>query len=254
MSVDQFRVDGKVAVVTGAASGIGQASAIALSDAGARLVLADRDEENLQKTLKMVGEAMVVPTDVSKRADVEAVVDAAVAHYGRLDVMANVAGIMGAGGPIPSIEEAILDRVLAVNLKGVFFGVQAALRVMGEQHSGSIINMASAAIDAPAANLAVYSMAKAGVAMLTRVAAVEGGPMGVRVNCVAPGFVITPMTQRGTDEQMAAVTAGMRKRSALGAVGDPADIANAVLYLASDASGYMIGQTLRPNGGTIMPA
>src|SRR5581483_10471443 len=248
MSVDQFRVDGKVAVVTGAASGIGQASAIALSDAGARLVLADRDEENLQKTLKMVGEAMVVPTDVSKRADVEAVVDAAVAHYGRLDVMANVAGIMGAGGPIPSIEEAILDRVLAVNLKGVFFGVQAALRVMGEQHSGSIINMASAA------NLAVYSMAKAGVAMLTRVAAVEGGPMGVRVNCVAPGFVITPMTQRGTDEQMAAVTAGMRKRSALGAVGDPADIANAVLYLASDASGYMTGQTLRPNGGTIMPA
>jgi NAD(P)-dependent dehydrogenase (short-subunit alcohol dehydrogenase family) len=254
VGVDQFRVDGKVAVVTGAASGIGQASAIALSDAGARLVLADRDEDNLQKTLKMVDEAMVVPTDVSKRADVEAVVDAAVAHYGRLDVMANVAGIMGAGGPIPSIEEGVLDRVLAVNLKGVFFGVQAALRVMGEQQSGSIINMASAAIDAPAANLAVYSMAKAGVAMLTRVAAVEGGPMGVRVNCVAPGFVVTPMTQRGTEEQMAAVEAGMRKRSALGAVGDPTDIANAVLYLASDASGYMTGQTLRPNGGTIMPA
>jgi NAD(P)-dependent dehydrogenase (short-subunit alcohol dehydrogenase family) len=168
--------------------------------------------------------------------------------------MANVAGIMGAGGPIPSIEEGVLDRVLAVNLKGVFFGVQAALRVMGEQRAGSIINMASAAIDAPAPNLAVYSMAKAGVAMLTRVAAVEGGPMGVRVNCVAPGFVVTPMTQRGTEEQMAAVEAGMRKRSALGAVGDPADIANAVLYLASDASGYMTGQTLRPNGGTIMPA
>jgi len=252
--VDQFRVDGKVAVVTGAASGIGQASAVALSDAGARLVLADRDEDNLQKTLKMVNEAMVVPTDVSKRADVEAAVDAAVAHYGRVDVMANVAGIMGAGGPIPSIEEGVLDRVLAVNLKGVFFGVQAALRVMGEKHSGSIINMASAAIDAPAPNLAVYSMAKAGVAMLTRVAAVEGGPVGVRVNCVAPGFVITPMTQRGSDEQMAAVTAAMRKRSALGAVGDPADIANTVLFLASDASAYMTGQTLRPNGGTIMPA
>ena len=252
--MDQFRVDGKVAVVTGAASGIGQASAVALSDAGARLVLADRDEDNLQKTLKMVNEAMVVPTDVSKRADVEAAVDAAVAHYGRVDVMANVAGIMGAGGPIPSIEEGVLDRVLAVNLKGVFFGVQAALRVMGEKHSGSIINMASAAIDAPAPNLAVYSMAKAGVAMLTRVAAVEGGPVGVRVNCVAPGFVITPMTQRGSDEQMAAVTAAMRKRSALGAVGDPADIANTVLFLASDASAYMTGQTLRPNGGTIMPA
>jgi len=254
VSIEQFRVDNKVAVVTGAASGIGQASAIALSDAGARLVLVDRDEENLGKTLKMVDEAIVVPTDVSKQADVAAAVDQAVIHYGRVDVMANVAGIMGAGGPITDIEEAALDRVLAVNLKGVFFGVQAALRVMGEQGSGSIINMASAAIDAPAANLAVYSMAKAGVAMLTRVAAVEGGPRGVRVNCVAPGFVVTPMTQRGTAEQMATVEAGMRKRSALGAVGDPEDIANAVLYLDSDASRYVTGQTVRPNGGTIMPA
>src|SRR5579864_2584698 len=247
MSIEQFRVDGKVAVVTGAASGIGRGTAIALSDAGARLVLADRDEDNLEKTLKMVDEAIVVSTDVSKKAEVDALVDAAVSHYGRLDVMANVAGIMGAGGPIPSIEEAVLDRVLAINLKGVFFGVQAALRVMEGQRSGSIINVASAAIDAPAANLAVYSMAKAGVAMLTRVAAVEGGPMAVRVNCVAPGFVVTPMTQRGTDEQMAAVEASMRRRSALGAVGAPDDIANAILYLASDASAYMTGQTLRPN-------
>jgi 3-oxoacyl-[acyl-carrier protein] reductase len=254
VTLDQFQVDGKVAAITGAASGIGRGTAIALSDAGARLVLADRDEEGLAQTLKMVAEGIVVPTDVSKKADVDALVERAASHYGRLDVMANIAGIMGAGGPITSIEEGVLDRVLAVNLKGVFFGVQAALAVMAEQHAGSIVNMASAAIDHPAANLAVYSMAKAGVAMLTRVAAQEGGPLGVRVNCVAPGFVVTPMTQRGTDEQMAAVESSMRRRSALGAVGDPADIANAVLYLASDASRYMTGQTLRPNGGTVMPA
>jgi 3-oxoacyl-[acyl-carrier protein] reductase len=254
VTLDKFRVDGKAAVITGAANGIGQGTAIALSDAGARLVLADRDEENLAKTKEMVDEAIVVPTDVSKKADVDALIDAAVSHYGRVDVLANVAGIMGAGGPIPSIEEGVLDRVLAVNLKGVFFGVQAALRVMGEQGSGSIINIASAAIDAPAPNLSVYAMTKAAVAMLTRSAAVEGGPVGVRVNCVAPGFVVTPMTQRGTPEQMDTVKNAMRKRSAIGAIGEPDDIANAVLYLASDASRFMTGQILRPNGGTVMPA
>src|SRR2546429_9454935 len=105
MPLDQFRVDGKVAVVPGAASGIGRATAVALSDAGARLVLADRDEENLDKTLKMVDEAIVVPTDVSKKASVDALVDRALSHYGRVDVMANVAGIMGAGGAVPSISE-----------------------------------------------------------------------------------------------------------------------------------------------------
>jgi 3-oxoacyl-[acyl-carrier protein] reductase len=254
MTVEQFRIDGRVAVVTGAASGIGQGTAVALSDAGARLVLADRDEDGLAQTRTMVAEGIVVPTDVSRKADVDALLVAAVSHYGSVDVMANIAGIMGAGGPITSIEEEVLDRVLAVNLKGVFFGVQAALRVMGEQHSGSIVNMASAAIDHPAANLAVYSMAKAGVAMLTRVAAQEGGPLGVRVNCVAPGFVVTPMTQRGEPEQMEAVATAMRRRSALGAIGAASDIANAVLYLASDASRFMTGQTLRPNGGTVMPA
>jgi 3-oxoacyl-[acyl-carrier protein] reductase len=254
MTVEQFQIDGRVAVVTGAASGIGQGTAVALSDAGARLVLADRDEDGLAQTRTMVAEGIVVPTDVSRKADVDALLVAAVSHYGSVDVMANIAGIMGAGGPITSIEEEVLDRVLAVNLKGVFFGVQAALRVMGEQHSGSIVNMASAAIDHPAANLAVYSMAKAGVAMLTRVAAQEGGPLGVRVNCVAPGFVVTPMTQRGEPEQMEAVATAMRRRSALGAIGAASDIANAVLYLASDASRFMTGQTLRPNGGTVMPA
>jgi 3-oxoacyl-[acyl-carrier protein] reductase len=141
-----------------------------------------------------------------------------------------------------------------VNLKGVFFGVQAALRVMGEHRSGSIVNMASAAIDHPAPGLAAYSMAKAGVAMLTRVAAQEGGPLGVRVNAIAPGFVVTPMTQRGEPERMAEVEKSMRRRSALGAIGEPEDIANAVLYLASDASRFMTGQILRPNGGTVMPA
>jgi 3-oxoacyl-[acyl-carrier protein] reductase len=254
VSLAQFRLDGKVAVVTGAASGIGRATAIVLSDAGASLVLGDRDTDGLETTVTMVAEGVGVPTDVSKKADVDALVERAVGHFGRLDVMANIAGIMGGGGPITAIEEGVLDRVLAVNLKGVFFGVQAALRVMGEQHSGSIVNMASAAIDHPAPGLAAYSMAKAGVAMLTRVAAQEGGPLGVRVNAIASGFVVTPMTQRGDPERMASVESSMRRRSPLGAIGEPDDLANAVLYLASEASRFMTGQILRPNGGTVMPS
>ena len=166
--------------------------------------------------------------------------------------MANIAGIIS-GGPITATEEADLDRILAVNLKGVFFGCQAALRVMGERGSGSIVNMTSTAIDQPAAGLAAYSIAKAGVAMLTRVAAQEGGPLGVRVNAVAPGFVVTPMTQRDDPAQMESMVKAMRARSPLKTVGEPSDIAYAVLYLASDASRFVTGQILRPNGGVAMP-
>src|SRR5947209_19604087 len=144
MTLEQFRLDGKVAVVTGAASGIGQATAVVLSDAGARLVLGDRDADGLDKTVLMVADAVGVPTDVSNKADVKALVDRAVTHYGRLDVMANIAGILGAGGPITSIEEGLLDRVLAVNLKGVCFRVQAALQVLSEQRSRRVVTMASA--------------------------------------------------------------------------------------------------------------
>jgi NAD(P)-dependent dehydrogenase (short-subunit alcohol dehydrogenase family) len=167
--------------------------------------------------------------------------------------MANIAGIMG-GGSVMATEESELDRVLAVNLKGVFFGCQAALAVMSEQGAGSIVNMTSAAIDQPAPGLAPYSMAKAGVAMLTRVAAQEGGPLGVRVNAIAPGFIVTPMTQRRDAEHMEAMVDTMRKRSPLRTVGQPEDIANAVLYLASDASRFVTGQILRPNGGIAMPS
>jgi len=162
-------------------------------------------------------------------------------------VMANVAGIMGAGGPIPSIEEGVLDRVLAVNLKGVFFGVQAALRVMGEQGSGSIINVASAAIDAPAPNLAVYAMTKAAVAMLTRTAAVEGGPAGVRVNCVCPGLIDTPMADWIRLDPVA--IAAFEQEAPAQRMGTPRDVAGAVSFLASDDAAYAHGTVLVLDGG-----
>jgi 3-oxoacyl-[acyl-carrier protein] reductase len=246
-----FRLDGRVAVVTGAASGIGRATVIALSEAGAHVVAADVDEAGLKETAALApGQCVTVPTDVSRQADVDAAVERAVTEFGKLDVMANVAGII-VNNRIADTTEAELDRVLGVNLKGVLFGCQAAMRAM--TGGGSIINMASAAIDQPAPGLVSYAISKAGVAMLTRVAAQEGGRAGIRVNAVAPGFVLTPMTRRGGEERTAAVSEQMRRISPLGAVGQPEDIAAAVLYLASDASAFVTGQILRPNGGTAMP-
>jgi 3-oxoacyl-[acyl-carrier protein] reductase len=252
VSLEQFRLDGRAAVVTGAASGIGRATAVLLAEAGAHVAVADVDERGLKETAAMIPGSIAVPTDVTDKDAVDALVERAVEEFGRLDVMASIAGIIN-GGPITTIQEADLDRILAVNLKGVFFGCQAALRVMGEGGGGSVVNMTSTAIDQPAAGLAAYSMTKAGVAMLTRVAAQEGGPLGVRVNAVAPGFVVTPMTRRDDPEQMESMVKAMSARSPLKTVGDPIDIANAVLYLASDASRFVTGQILRANGGVAMP-
>ena len=264
MSGGPFDLTGRVAVVAGAASGIGRATATALARAGADVAVADVDAAGLEETAALVATSgrrgLAVPTDVTSKADVDALVERAVAELGRLDVMANVAGII-LDGPVLDTTEADLDRVVAVNLKGVLFGCQAALRVMVDQGSGSIVNMTSAVIDQPAPGLGSYAISKAGVAMLTRVAALEGGRHGVRVNAVAPGFVETPMTRRratsgdgAVDERrMEAIRARARSGSPLGLTGEPDDIANAVVYLASDAARFVTGQILRPNGGVTMP-
>jgi 3-oxoacyl-[acyl-carrier protein] reductase len=246
-----FDLDGRVAVVTGAASGIGRATAVALADAGASVVLGDRDEAGLAETAALVPKAAVVLTDVTRAEDVEALVAAASSQFGRIDVMANIAGIMS-DGAIVDLAESELDRVLAVNLKGVFFGCQSALRAMAGT-GGSIINMSSTAIDQPAPGIAAYAMSKAAVAMLTRTAAMEGGRSGIRVNAIAPGYVATPMTQRVGEERARMMREVMRKRSPLRALGEPEDIAWTVRFLASDASRFVTGQILRTNGGTSMP-
>ena len=244
-------MEGKVAVVTGGASGIGRATALAMVDAGARVVVADMDTAGLEETVAQCGgKAIAVPTDVRSAASVDALVATAIERLRGFDVMANIAGVIGLT-PIVELTEEELDRVLAVNLKGVLFGTQAAMRTM--RPGGSIVNMTSTAIDQASPQLAAYAMSKAAVAMLTKTAAVEGGKLGIRVNAVAPGFVLSPMTQRGGPEQTAAMLEMMRKRSPIGATGEPDDIAAAVVYLASDAARYVTGQVLRVNGGTSMP-
>ncbi|MER3452148.1 MAG: 3-oxoacyl-ACP reductase, partial [Acidimicrobiia bacterium] len=231
-----------------------------LAGAGATVVCADVNGDAAETVAAAItsagGHAEARPVDVSRRADVDELIRATASSHGRLDVMCNIAGIMHTSLVLETAEED-LDRVLAVNLKGVFFGCQAAGRVMAEQRSGSIVNMASGAIDAATAGIACYAIAKAGVNQLTKTLAVELGPRGVRVNAVAPGYVVTAMTGRnfmrpdGTidPERFEAAAGPMRRRSPLGLVGEPLDIAMAVLYLASDASRFVTGQTLRPNGG-----
>jgi 3-oxoacyl-[acyl-carrier protein] reductase len=240
---------GKVAVITGGGSGIGRATAVAFADAGALVVAADVDEAGLQETVRLTG-ATPVPTDVRSSGSVDALVAAAVKEFGRIDVMANIAGVI-AMAPIVDLTEDDLDHILAVNLKGVLFGTQAAMRSM--QPGGSIVNMTSTAIDQPSPTLGAYAMSKAAVAMLTKTAAVEAGKLGIRVNAVAPGFVLSPMTERGGPERTQAMLETMSRRSPIGATGMPDDIASAVLYLASDAARYVTGQVLRVNGGTSMP-
>ena len=262
--IDSFRVDGKVAVVTGAGSGIGRGCAFALAGAGATVVCVDIEPGAAAGTAEEIrsagGAAEGVALDVSVKREVDDLADRTTADHGHIDVWCNIAGIM-VEGPFLEAGEDELDRIVAVNLKGVFFGCQAAGRIMvAQERGGSIVNASSAAADTPSPNIACYAICKAGVVQMTKSLAVEVGKKHVRVNAVAPGFVLTGMTGRyfvrpdGTvDEEMKeAVVAPMRRFTPLRAIGEVEDMAAAVLYLASDASRFMTGQVLRPNGGVAM--
>jgi len=197
---EAYDLSGRTAVVTGAGSGIGRSSALLLAEAGAAVVCADVNEASAKATAESIvdagGRAVSAAVDVTDRADVDQLVDGAVDAFGRVDVMCNIAGIMHESAEIVDTTDETLDRVLAVNLKGVFYGSRAAARRMVGQGSGSIINMASGAVDVPAPGIGPYAIAKAGVAQLTKTLAIEVAKQGVRVNAVAPGFIITGMTAR----------------------------------------------------------
>ncbi|MFH9248120.1 SDR family NAD(P)-dependent oxidoreductase [Streptomyces lydicus] len=255
--VTAYDLTGRTALVTGAASGIGRATAALLAAAGATVHCADLDATGAEATAAALtasgGTAFAHPLDVTRRDQVAAVVETARRGSGRLDVMANIAGIMHSS-PVLETEDADLDRVWNTNFKGVLYGCQEAARAMIASGSGgSIVTMASGAIDTGAPGLLCYGVTKAAVVQLTRTLATEVGRHGIRVNAVAPGWVRTAMTERHSAEARQQAERPMIRMSPLGRVGEPEDIAHAVLHLASDASSFTTGQILRPNGGVAMP-
>lgn len=257
MPFTAYDLTGRTAIVTGAAGGIGRATAALLAEAGATVHCADLDDQGAKATAATItaagGSAHAHHLDVTRRDEIAAVVDAARDATGRLDVMANIAGIMHSSAVLET-EEADLDRVWNTNFKGVLYGCQEAARAMiATAVPGSLVNMASGAIDTGAPGLLCYGAAKAAVVQLTRTLATEVGRHGIRVNAVAPGWIRTAMTERHTARAQQQAEGPMIRMSPLGRVGEPEDVAHAVLHLASDASSFMTGQILRPNGGVAMP-
>ena len=247
-----MRLQGKVAVVTGAASGIGQGTAIRFAEEGADLLLADLNEAGLAETARQV-EALgrrvrTQPTDVRDRAAVELLVGRAVAELGGIDIMVANAGV-GSGGPFLDGTDEQYDQLLDTNLRGVYLCGQVAARAMVARGTGgSIINIASTYAEVTAPGSAVYSASKGAVRMLTKGMAVDLGQYGIRVNCVGPGWIRTGMNPLQDQSRVGRILEGVP----LGRIGTPQDVAGAILFLASDDSAYVTGVILFVDGGWIL--
>ncbi|HLZ30274.1 MAG TPA: glucose 1-dehydrogenase [Chloroflexota bacterium] len=246
-----MRLEGKVAIVTGAGSGIGRATALRFAEEGARVVLVDRDQAGAEMTLSLVtaagGDAHLVVGDVSRAPDTARMVDEAVRVFGKLDALINNAAVM-VSKAVPELSEEEWDHVLGVNLKGVFLcSKQAILCFRRQGHGGSIVNMASVNSFYAEGGIAAYCAAKGGVQQLTRAMAIDHSAEGIRVNCICPGWIDTPINAGYFADSAARGFAD--KLHAIGRIGQPPEIAAVAAFLVSDDASFVTGASIVADGG-----
>jgi NAD(P)-dependent dehydrogenase (short-subunit alcohol dehydrogenase family) len=243
------RLDGKVVLITGAGMGMGQAAALLFAKEGAKVAVVDWSAEAGKKTVKTIkeagGEAIFIRADVSKAEDAKNMVKTTVDTYGKLDVIYNNAAILGRAAFTENIAEEEWDKIMAVNLKGVWLGMKYAIPEMLKKGKGSIINTASQCGDRGTRNLGAYCAAKGGVLALTRVTAMELAKKNIRVNALNPGIIATPMVMALPKEEQEHFAAIIPQ----GRLGRPEEVAYAALFLASDESSHVTGHTLVVDGG-----
>ena len=249
--LDKFHLEGKVALVTGGSRGIGRSIALGLGQAGADVVLASRKLPDLeavaQEIAQMGRKALPVAANVRHLPEISNLVKTAMDEFGRIDILVNNAGTNIVFGSVFNMDEKAWDIIMGLNLKGYFFLSQAVGQIMRDKGGGNIISIASENGIRPGVGLGIYSVSKAGVIMLTKVLAQEWGQYNIRANAIAPGVVRTRLS---TALQSNPVIRGRTEDSAaLGRIAEPEEIVGAALFLASDASSYMTGQTLVLDGG-----
>ncbi len=247
------KLEGKVAVITGAASGLGRASAIRFAAEGAAIVAADLNSQGGELLVSEIaaagGRAVYQRTDVTSEQDIKALIDRAVREYGRLDITYNNAGVIGATGSIETTTEAEWDKTFAILLKAVFFGIKHSVAPMRAAGGGSIISTASIAGLSGSFRLHAYSASKAAVINLTRTAAIELGKDKIRVNCICPGVISTPLVHGGIPGGKEVLDPMLGKAQPLQRAGQAEDIANMAMFLASDEANWVTGAAMVVDGG-----
>jgi len=249
-----MKLTNKVAIITGAGSGIGRNTALLFSKEGAKVVVADIDEKEGERTVSMVkemdGSAICIPTDVSNSSQVQKLVKATLDTYSRLDILINVAGIFTKGDVIHTSEES-WNRIIGVNLFGIFLCMKYCIPEMVKIGGGSVVNIASEAGLVGIANQVAYNVSKSGVIALTRSAAVDFATKNVRVNCICPGRVLTPLVEKviKNSKDPEETRRVLSEDRPLQRMGKPDEIAAGILFLASDESKYTIGTVLSIDGG-----